>query len=77
MIVKEFFGTHFKNGDVSDQGSELNQGCAGLNQDSAVQILNQNNHQWTEAAKQPNLISMITCVSSLTLDQPGKEAEDI
>ena len=29
---------------VPDQGSELSQGCAGVNQDSAAQTLNRGNH---------------------------------
>ena len=61
---------------VPDQGSELNQGCAGLNQGSAVQMLNRGNRCWTRAAKQSNLLWM-TCVSDLMLDEAGQEAEDI
>ena len=36
--MRPHFSLHCR--DVPDQGSELNQGCAGLNQDSAAQMLN-------------------------------------
>ena len=62
---------------VPDQGSELNQGCAGLNQGSAAEMLNQGNHCWTRAAKQSNLLWMTMCVFGLMLDQPEREAENI
>ena len=55
---------------VPDQGSELNQGCAGLNQGSAAQMLNRGNqlpNQGSEAIKPP--LDDNVCVLGLTLDE--------
>ena len=53
------------------------QGCAGLNQSSAEEILDRGNHYLTRAAKQSNLLWMTIRVSGVTLDEAGQEAEDI